>query len=260
MQQRDERGVVGDRVGRVRGCRRGDERCLPEQEDVVGLAGGPAVGGIGVVVAVDDQHVGPVARCVRVEHVDHVVVAGGAARAAALAERGVEARLAAGGVDGVRVGARLAVERQRVAGRDAHRLQLVDEEEVLTVGAGRRVQARARKSGVGRARRGVGAVHERPAAEVRLVEVEGVAILVAEDARDVAVETRVDLAAAGEAERARGDHAGEMHDRAVARVARVGDQPAAGELVHTGVVAVDVDVVPGHDLGVGVGVHVVADA
>ena len=67
----------------------------------------------------------------RVEHVDDVVVAGRSGRVTR------EAGLAAGRVDDVGVRAVLAVEGQRVAGVDVHRLELVDEGEVLAVAGGR---------------------------------------------------------------------------------------------------------------------------
>ena len=86
------------------------------------------------------------------------------------------------------------------------------------------------------------------AAQEGLVEVELVGVVVAEDPREVA--------AGG---RAVGNHAVQMHDRAVARVRRVGDCHAAGLLVDPPEVAVDVDVLGGQDLRVGVGREVVGD-
>src|SRR2546421_306199 len=91
-----------------------------------------------------------------------------------------------------------------------------------------------------------------PPAEQRLVEVEGVDVLIAEDPRQVGERLA--------AERIRRDLAVEMHDRAEAWVAGIRHERAARVLADPPEVAEDVDVVSRDDPRVRIGEDVVADA
>src|SRR5439155_20542358 len=122
----DEGRPIGGLARGQRGRRRGDPRDTTEQEEVVRRErvrrGGRVVAAQRRVVPVDDQDVDPIVGRTGVEYVDDVVVARRGCR---------EARLRAGRVDRVGVRRRLAVEGQRDAVRYVHRLEVVDDEEVL---------------------------------------------------------------------------------------------------------------------------------
>ena len=277
VQQGDEGRPVGDLARRRAGRRhaqpeRGDpvgalvvdalERA--EQEDVVDRvprrrAGDVAVvGRAQVVVTVDRELVDAVVLGAGVEHVDHVV-----------ADRAV----AAVRVDAVVVGVGLAVEHEVVAGAvveqpvcragdDVHRLEVVDEEDVLAVVARRREilaaaddrfrteedVARAPLRGL-RARR-----NEIEAGAV--AELERVDVRVAPDLRDPAGDRVV---------RRRCARAGGVATRGALDDDAVGDDPAAQDHVgaeagiEVAVVAADGDAELGQDLAVLVGCDVVAD-
>ena len=131
MHDRDERRVIGIEHRPVRRFL-GDPGRAAQQEDVVERTVRAVVSRVLIVGSVNRQVVNAIVQRTGIEHVHDIVanidiVAGGTMRA--------------GAVDDVGVGAALTVERQGIAGFlpglrllvDDHRLQLVDDEEVLTV-------------------------------------------------------------------------------------------------------------------------------
>ena len=246
VQHGHEGGVVG--IQRGAGGLARDAARAAQQEDVVG----GLVGALDSGVPPPDRHgVHTVIGVTAVEHVDDVVAVG--------AER-------TGSVDHHRVGAGLAIDRERVAAgvsqcglHIGHRLQLVDDEEVFAIthrceGAhsARRIAAvdaglAAAVSGAQNAalRHGLcGSVGQEGVgcAKEGLVEIDLVAVVVAEDAREPAVRCR-----------AMRDHTTQVHIGAVAGVGSVEVYTRCAP-----VVTEDADVVASQDLRIRIEADVVA--
>ena len=288
VEERDEGGPVRVLAGRLAGRRDAEERvrdptaalgvdalARPEQEQVV-VRVADRVGRLGVAVevrvcvvdAVDRRLVRAVFRGARVEQVDDVV-----------ADRGGD-RPAAGRVDRVEVGVRLAVEGQRVAGTDGgrgldvHRLQVPDDEAVLAVVAGGeglavhadgRLDAAAVDARLGAELDVAIVVRGRGRETVVVAELEGVDVRVPEDPGLLCRgRSGLERARAERELRARGDDAvggnpaAEDDRRAVVRIGVAGAGRVEAERLVA--VAVDVDVAGREDLAVRVRRDVVADA